>query len=185
VTLTAKQQAFVEEYLIDLNATQAAIRAGYSERSAAVTASRMLTKANIAEAVVHAKDQRSERTQITQDWVLQTVFDTVEHCKAPGEDFDASAVLKGCDLAGKHLGMFTAKTVLTGPSDGPIRVEDVTPRERGRRIASNARNAMTAKESRVGPLDTTGHIATELHRRRGAPSRHLERAAGRYRDPRK
>jgi len=69
VTLTAKQQAFVEEYLIDLNATQAAIRAGYSERSAAVTASRMLTKANIAEAVVPAKDQRSERTQITQDWV--------------------------------------------------------------------------------------------------------------------
>jgi len=49
--LSHKQQAFVSEYLKDYNATQAAIRAGYSERSAAVTSSRMLRKANILDAI--------------------------------------------------------------------------------------------------------------------------------------
>ncbi|MDU4393264.1 MAG: terminase small subunit [Acinetobacter ursingii] len=69
--LTPKQQRFVEEYLIDLNATQAAIRAGYSEKTAAVIGAENLIKPNIAKAIEEAQNKRSERTEITQDRVLQ------------------------------------------------------------------------------------------------------------------
>ena len=68
--LTPRQQAFVDEYLVDLNATQAAIRAGYSAKTAHEQASRLLANAKIASAVADAKKARSERTQIDADWVL-------------------------------------------------------------------------------------------------------------------
>jgi len=55
--LRPKQQRFVEEYVIDWNGTQAAIRAGYSERSARVTASRLLTKANVKVAIERIKEE--------------------------------------------------------------------------------------------------------------------------------
>lgn len=70
MALTSKQQRFVEEYLIDLNGKQAAIRAGYSERAAEVTASRLLSNVKVAAAVAEQKEARSERTQVNADWVL-------------------------------------------------------------------------------------------------------------------
>ena len=69
--LTPKQQRFVEEYLIDLNATQAAIRSGYSEKTAKEIGSENLTKPNIQAAIQEAQNKRTERTEITQDMVLQ------------------------------------------------------------------------------------------------------------------
>lgn len=69
--ITPKQQRFVEEYLEDLNGTQAAIRAGYSKKSAGRFAQELLLKTHIQEAVSQAKAKRSERTGITQDNVLK------------------------------------------------------------------------------------------------------------------
>jgi phage terminase small subunit len=68
--LNKKQQAFVDEYLIDLNATQAAIRAGYSVNCANVIASENLSKPNIQEAIAKAMAERSRRTGINQDRVV-------------------------------------------------------------------------------------------------------------------
>tara|TARA_R110002126_G_scaffold74356_3_gene185470 strand:- start:1192 stop:1749 length:558 start_codon:yes stop_codon:yes gene_type:complete len=68
--LTPKQEAFVQEYLIDLNATQAAIRAGYSEKTANEQGSRLLANVKIAKAIAEAKADRSERTGVTQDMVI-------------------------------------------------------------------------------------------------------------------
>ena len=68
--LTARQQRFVEEYLVDLNATQAAIRAGYSEKAARFTGSENLTKPNIAEAIQKHLKKRSRRTEVTADKVI-------------------------------------------------------------------------------------------------------------------
>lgn len=68
--LNAKQQRFVEEYLIDLNATQAAIRAGYSVNSARDIGCENLTKPNIQEAIAKAMAERSKRTGINQDRVV-------------------------------------------------------------------------------------------------------------------
>ena len=68
--LTPRQRCFVAEYLVDLNATQAAIRAGYSERTAASIASENLRKPDIATAIVAAKARRAERTELDQDRVV-------------------------------------------------------------------------------------------------------------------
>lgn len=69
--LTPKQRAFVREYLIDLNATQAAIRAGYSEKTARQIGEENLSKPDIAAAVETAMKNRAERTDITADRVLK------------------------------------------------------------------------------------------------------------------
>lgn len=70
MALTARQQQFVAEYLIDLNATKAAIRAGYAAKTARVIGYENLTKPYIAEAIEAAMKARSERTEVTQDRVL-------------------------------------------------------------------------------------------------------------------
>jgi phage terminase small subunit len=69
--LTEKQKRFVEEYLIDLNATQAAIRAGYSERSARQIGEQNLSKHDIQTEIQKAMNERSARTKITADNVLE------------------------------------------------------------------------------------------------------------------
>ena len=69
--LTAKQEAFVNEYLIDLNATQAAIRAGYSEHTANEIGSQNLAKVSIQEAIQVLMDERRKRTVVTQDMVVK------------------------------------------------------------------------------------------------------------------
>lgn len=68
--LTDKQQKFCEEYMIDLNATQAAIRAGYSEDTARAIGCENLTKPDIQSEVQRLMKERSERTKITADRVL-------------------------------------------------------------------------------------------------------------------
>ncbi len=69
--MTPKQKRFVEEYLVDLNATQAAIRAEYSEKTASRIGPELLGKTCIAEAIQKALAERAKRTQITADRVLQ------------------------------------------------------------------------------------------------------------------
>ncbi len=71
MTLKPKQARFVEEYLIDLNATEAAIRAGYSAKTAAVIGYENLTKPHIAAAIATARSKQSERTALTADMVVQ------------------------------------------------------------------------------------------------------------------
>ena len=68
--LTPKQERFCEEYLVDLNATQAAIRAGYSAKSAARFAVELLNKTQVSEKISELRSQQSKRTEITADRVL-------------------------------------------------------------------------------------------------------------------
>lgn len=68
--MTPKQEAFVREYLIDLNATQAAIRAGYSEHTANEQGARLLANASVRSLINEAQQERAERTKVSADWVL-------------------------------------------------------------------------------------------------------------------
>lgn len=68
--MTPKQQRFVEEYLIDLNATQAAIRAGYSASTARAIASENLAKPDIADAIAKARAAMSEKAEVTQERII-------------------------------------------------------------------------------------------------------------------
>ena len=71
MTLTPKQQRFVEEYLVDFNATRAAARAGYSPRTANEQGARLLAKASVCEAVEAGKAELAERTLVTAEEVIE------------------------------------------------------------------------------------------------------------------
>lgn len=90
--LTARQQRFVEEYLRDLNATQAAERAGYSKRTANEQAAQLMKHPEIIAAIDAAKSDRSERTGVSADWVLRRL---VEEAQADLADlYDAKGDLR-------------------------------------------------------------------------------------------
>ena len=121
--LTSKQARFVEEYLVDLNATAAAIRAGYSAKSAHVEGSRLLTNAKVAAAISAAKRERSEVTKVDAEYVLKRLHQIVERClqevkpalhaktRLPMKDkngnaiftFNAAGATQALALLGKHV----------------------------------------------------------------------------------
>lgn len=109
--LTPKQQRFVEEYLIDLNATQAAIRAGYSEKTAQEQSSRLLSNVMVQEAVQKAKNKLSERTELTVDMVVNGLL---KEAQDYAEGSTQSARVSAWAHLGKHLGMFKDKVEYSG-----------------------------------------------------------------------
>lgn len=127
--LTPKQAAFVREYLIDLNATKAAVRAGYSARTADKIGPKLVGKSSVAAEINKLKEKREAKTGITAEWVLTTIQNTIVRCgqgepvldsmgKPTGEwKFDSKGVLKGCELLGKHLALFKDKLELSGDVD--------------------------------------------------------------------
>ena len=120
--MTPKQQTFCDEYLIDLNATRAAIRAGYSDKAATVTSSKLLTNAKVQAVIQAATRARSERTQITADDVLRDLVTIKDSAMTTtdGRMADAGAALRALELLGKHLRMFTDKCEVTGAAGGAI-----------------------------------------------------------------
>ena len=104
--LNAKQQAFIEEYIVDFNGTQAAIRAGYSEHTANEQSSQLLAKLNIQEALAEALLARSDRVNITRDEVIGML-------RREANFFDEGATHGGRVTAitqlGRHLALFTDK----------------------------------------------------------------------------
>jgi phage terminase small subunit len=108
--LTPRQKRFVEEYLVDLNATRAAIRAGYSAKRASEIAHQLLQKTTVQKAVSEAMRAREKRTEITQDRVLReyarlAFFDPRKFFDENGAlrpvvtlDEDTAAALAGMDV---------------------------------------------------------------------------------------
>jgi len=101
--LTDKQELFCLEYLIDLNATQAAIRAGYSARTAQAIGAENLTKPLISERIAKAFNERAEETKINAAYVLKMSNELLLRCMVDGEDFSPSGAGKALDLIGKHV----------------------------------------------------------------------------------
>lgn len=101
--LTEKQKRFCEEYLVDLNATQAALRAGYSEKTAYSIGDENLKKPEIQKYLRELMQERSQRTEVTADTVIRELKQI-----ALAEDVEISGrdKIKALELLGKHLGMF-------------------------------------------------------------------------------
>lgn len=141
--LTPKQQRFCEEYLIDLNATQAAIRAGYSAKTANEQGARLLANVSVQAFIDEGKKQRSAKTGITAERVLTGIMGVIERCeqavpvldeegKETGEwKFESGSALRGYELLGKHLKLFTERIEVTDASDLANRVK--AARERARK----------------------------------------------------
>ncbi len=116
--LTDKQERFVQEYMIDLNATQAAIRAGYSERTAQEQGSRLLLKVMVQEAIQEQQKRISEKLEINAEWVIQRLKENFEKAiqAEPVRDkdgnpigeftYNGSVANRSLELIGKHIGMF-------------------------------------------------------------------------------
>ena len=109
--LTPKQQRFVEEYLIDLNATQAAIRAGYSEKTAQEIGSENLSKPMVAKAIAEAQEKLSNKAQVTVEMVVQGLLN---EAKDLSDGSTQSARVAAWAHLGKHLGMFKDKVEHSG-----------------------------------------------------------------------
>ena len=147
--LEPKQEAFCQEYLKDLNGTQAAMRAGYTDKpaTAKVQASRLLSNDNVVARIQALMDERLDRTRIDQDYVLTSLKVVAERClqRAPvmvrrGREFvqmvdeegrnvwrfDSMGANKSLELLGKHLKLFTEKHEHTGPDGKPIEFRTMT-----------------------------------------------------------
>ncbi len=125
--LHAKQAMFCNEYLVDLNATQAALRAGYSPKSAHVLGYQLLQIPLVASTIQLLMDKRSKETGITAADVLRDInlVKADAMAKVPDKDgnqtmINHAAALKALELQGKHLKMFTDKLEHTGADGAPI-----------------------------------------------------------------
>jgi phage terminase small subunit len=129
--LTAKQEMFIQEYMVDLNATQAAIRAGYSEKTAKSIGQENLTKPAIRARIEELQQKRAEKVNLDAEWVLRNLQTVVQRSlqEEPvmkfdyeqkkivetGEyTYDSQGVNRALELIGKHLGMFKDKLDISG-----------------------------------------------------------------------
>lgn len=115
MALTDKQKRFVEEYMIDLNATQAAIRAGYSPKSANEIAAENLAKPSIANEIAKLQAEQSKKTGVTAERVIRELAvmafaddKTMQKYRMKGQDRS-----KCLELLSKHLGLLTEKVDMT------------------------------------------------------------------------
>lgn len=102
--LTAKQELFITEYMKDLNATQAAIRAGYKKDNAYATGAENLRKPQIKNEIDKRLEERAKNNGVTAEYVLQGIKGIADNVEAKETDR-----LKAYELLGKHLKLFTDK----------------------------------------------------------------------------
>jgi phage terminase small subunit len=112
MALNDKHQKFVDEYMLDMNATQAYLRAGYNctEEAARVSASKLLTNANIVAEIATRQKVMQESTGMSVKWVLEQYKTIIESNIA----IDPAVAKGALDSVGKHYGMFKDKVEVTG-----------------------------------------------------------------------
>ena len=140
--LTNKQRLFCKEYLVDLNASAAARRAGYSEKTAHRSGQENMQKCAVREYLQKLMTKREEKVEITADYVLGVIKETVDRCRqvkpvtdalgqpimvetpdgelAAAFKFDAKNVLKGSELLGKHINLFVEQVNLQTDPSSPL-----------------------------------------------------------------
>lgn len=124
--LTPRELQFVAEWLVDKNAKQAAIRAGYSARSAAKTGFDLLQRPRVQAEVRKALKEQQARTLITADQVLKDIHRISTTAEGKGEFM---AALKGLELIGKHYKLFTEKHEHGGIGGGALVLQVTTQDE--------------------------------------------------------
>ena len=123
--LTPKQSRFVEEFMVDLNATQAAIRAGYSEKTARVIGPENLSKPACREAIERALAERAERTELTAAEVIDGLRQEATY---HGEGSSHGARVSAWSWLGKHVSAFTENLSIRRMESMP----DMTDEELGK-----------------------------------------------------
>lgn len=132
--LNPRQERFCREYIIDYNATKAAIRAGYSEKTAYSMGSENLKKPEILSFVRELQAQQAERLCVTKQWVIVQLVQVYKRCmqqeevlvwnselkmKVPSGEFvfDSKGALNALEMLGKHLSFFDSKAAQNEKQD--------------------------------------------------------------------
>lgn len=113
--MTAKQEAFAIEYLKDKNATQAAIRAGYSKKTAASIAWELLEKPDVKEFIGRHQEEARKNATVTVDGIVDQLRDIASNIMAKDSDR-----IRALELIGKYLGMFTERVEMKGQIDTAV-----------------------------------------------------------------
>lgn len=121
--MNARQARFITEYMIDLNATQAAIRAGFSKKTAGQIGHTLLKNVEISRALDEAMFRRAQEMGLTQDRVLGRLA----YLSLKGDSLGQISAAARCEeLLGKHINMWPDKREITGPGGGPIQTLSAT-----------------------------------------------------------
>ena len=133
-TLTEKERIFADEYIKTTNATQSAIKAGYSEKTARSKGSQLLTKVNVRKYIDEVMHERSKNTIATADEVLEYLTSVVrgEEKDAFGLDVSIADRTKAAELLGKRYMLFADKVKL----DAEIEI-DISDRMKQARVKSD------------------------------------------------
>lgn len=125
--LTDRQSRFVDEYLVDLNATQAAIRAGYSAKGATVRGSELLANRNVRSAVNKIRNARSERMEITVASITSQLMVIAEKAEAMGVPASLSVARQSLMDVAKLNGLVieTSETILRSPEERAARLAEL------------------------------------------------------------
>ena len=128
--LNERQNKFCLEYLKDFNATQAAKRAGYAERSAKVTAAKMLTNANLLKRIDELKMKQVKKSELKIEAIIKELM-KIGFAKVVGDKIKTCDKLKALEMLGKYLGMFNKEKINVIPKINFITnlKEDVKPVE--------------------------------------------------------
>lgn len=120
--LTVRQRRFAEEYLVDFDGAAAVNRAGYTTRHPAKLAYEMLQHPGIKAAIDQLTLQRAEENTLKPDYVMNKLRTTIEKAEVDGNH---NAVLRGCEILARALGMFIERREISGPDGEAIKYQKV------------------------------------------------------------
>ncbi len=119
-TLTDRMKTFCEEYLVDLNATQAVVRAGYKTKYPNRVAFQLMENPAVRISIDALRAERSKSSDVTKDFVLRGIQKAIRLAE---ESNNLNALLRGHELLARHLGMFVERTEISGPDGEAIKME--------------------------------------------------------------
>jgi phage terminase small subunit len=120
--LTPRMRLFAEEYLHDFNGSAAVVRAGYNTKYPNRVASQLLDHPGIKAAIDQITLQRASKSVLKPDYVVKKITKTIERAE---QDGNHGAVLRGCELLARPLGMFIERTEISGPNGDAIKYKEV------------------------------------------------------------
>jgi phage terminase small subunit len=128
-----RMKAFCYEYLKDLNATQAVLRAGYDTIHPNRIGSELKNKPAVTVALNYLREDREQKMKIDAGFVLDKIVKSIDRAEKKGNE---TAVLRGAELLAKHLGMFVDRQEISGPNGDAIRVQEEQVRQTAEQFKS-------------------------------------------------
>jgi len=143
--LTEKQRLFCYEYLIDLNASQACLRAGYETVHPEKMGSQVRNHPGVKAALAYLQKERLDKNMVDSNFVLDKIIKSIGRAEKRGNE---AAVLRGAELLARHLGMFVDRQEISGPNGEAIHVKEEQVRQNVEQFKSKL--ASLAKRTGTG-----------------------------------